>query len=164
MKSFFKREWVLDDYPVSVTQQENSDGDLSVHDWVARVEGWKIVGTGATEADARLDLLSHFEAYKSKNPLPRPGARVPISFAAATELDRHGDFAYEFIEATVGVRPLFLSDESSLSDFDGIVPMQEVHAKILEKFGVDSTDLETESLWKLLDKVVDARASGDEQG
>jgi hypothetical protein len=95
--------------------------------------------------------------YKAKNPLPRPGAREPIEFAETTELDRHGEFAYEFVESMVGVRPFFMSDGSSLADFAGVAPMAEVHANILDRYGIDSTAFETEPLWKLLDAVVAAR-------
>ena len=160
LASFFKREWELDDYPVKTTRQGNPNSDPRVPSWVASIEGWNILGTGDSEADARADLLSHFENYRSKNALPRPGTRVPVSFEASAELDRHGEFAYEFVEAMVGVRPFFMSDESSLSDFEGVTPMSEVHAKILAAYGVDSTGFEAAPLWKLLDAVVAARVGG----
>ena len=157
LASFFKREWVLDDYPVRTTRQSNPNSDPSVPSWVASVEGWTIIGTGDSEVDAQADLLSHFESYRSQNVLPRPGTRVPVSFEASVELDRHGELAYEFVEAMVGVRPFFMSDVSSLSDFEGVTPMSEVHAKILAAYGVDSAGFEADPLWKLLDAVVAAR-------
>ncbi|MBI2399080.1 MAG: hypothetical protein HYV17_14930 [Xanthomonadales bacterium] len=156
LASFFKREWTLDDYPLSFRHQENPDGHPNMPSWIAMIWGMQLMGTGPTKEAARLDLQARFDAYKSERPLPRPGTRAPIQFADTKEIDRHGDFAFDFVERVFGISPFFLSDQSSLSDFDGVIPMEEVHAKILAEFGVQDVS-KTEPLWKLLDRAVAAR-------
>ena len=156
LASFFKREWTLSDYPLRFSHQENPDNDPRMPSWVATIWGMQLVGTGATKDAARIELQARFDAYKSERPLPRPGTRAPIQFADTAQVDRHGDFAFDFVERTVGVRPFFLSDQSSLSDFEGVTPTADVRAKIFEEFGVSEIS-ETEPLWKLLDRAASAR-------
>lgn len=159
LASFFKRSWNLEDYPLVLRQQESLNEGQPVPPWVATIDGWHLTGLGETSDTAIQDLRSRFEAYRAENTLPRPGTKVPLQFAGASELDRHGEFAYEFIEHHVGVRPFFMSDGTTLADFDGVTPMEDVHASIRDRYGVESEPFETEPLWMLLDSVKSARGS-----
>lgn len=153
VSSFVKRSWKFEDYPIVLVNQNDKQAIDGLPNWVARIDGWAICGLGDTQEEAVRDLRSRFDDYRSSRSLPRPGKRIPLEFGKASEIGRHGEFAYEFIETVVGIRPLFMSDGTSLSDFDGETPIEEVRATIKEAYGVDSASYESEPLWKLLDAV-----------
>ncbi len=85
--------------------------------------------------------------------LPRPGTRAPIEFAPGDELSRHGELAYEFVERVVGIRPLFMSDQTSLADFCTSEEAAGVHRKTALLYGIDTRGMFSEPLWKVLDLV-----------
>jgi hypothetical protein len=62
-------------------------------------------------------------------------------------------FAYDFVEAAVGVRPFFMSDQTSLADFCSPDEIDEVHRKIARLYGADTRGMEGQPLWKVLDSI-----------
>ena len=156
MASYRKSQWQLEDYPVRVVRQaEVSTPQLPA--WRAQIIGWWLSGLGGSPEEALANLSANLETQRARKPLPRPGTKPPVEFASASELDRHGEFAYEFIERVVGIRPFFMSDGTHLLDFCGTEEMPEVHRKVALLYGADSRSLEDQPLWRVLDHV---RAAG----
>jgi hypothetical protein len=153
LASFRKRDWQLEDYPVRLRRQDMSPETPAVQPWVAQVLNWWLVGTGATPEAALNDLRDRIEAARNSRDLPRPGSRPPIEFAPATHLGAHGDFAYEFVERVTGIRPMFMSDQTSLHDFASGDEMTEVLRKISLLYNVDAAEHVDAPLWELLDRV-----------
>ncbi|MBK7908287.1 MAG: hypothetical protein IPJ78_17240 [Gemmatimonadetes bacterium] len=151
--SFTKSEWRLEDYPLRLRQQSTGSGG-TVPPWSAQIIGyWQLCGLGESREAAIADLTSRLELVRSRGPLPRPGTKVPVVFAASSELERHGEFAFEFVERVTGIRPLFMSDESSLADFADGEGLEEFRAKIFAEYGRE-VRLELDGpLWRVLDAV-----------
>ena len=149
--SFLKSDWQLEDYPVRVVSQEASTDAEAVPGWRAQIINWWLVGFGNTPAQALEDLRKNLEAARAEGPLPRPGNRPPVEFASSTQLERHGEFAYDFVDRVVGVRPMFMSDGTTLGDFCGDEELEQVHRKIALLFGVDSREMTHDPLWRILD-------------
>jgi hypothetical protein len=153
--SFRKAEWTLDDYPIRLRQQATSVETPAVRAWCAQiVNWWMLAGFGDTPEAALEDLRAHLEAKRSRgDALPRPGTKAPVEFAPGNELGRHGEFAYEFVERVVGIRPHFMSDQTSLADFCTPEEAADVHRKSALLFGIDTRGTFDEPLWKVLDLV-----------
>lgn len=156
--SFRKAEWSLDDYPVRLRQQPTSAETPAVRPWCAQIVNWWLLGFGDTPEDALEDLREHLDAKRARGSLPRPGTKPPIELALADELRRHGEFAYEFVERVVGIRPSFMSDQTSLADFCTSEEAPGVHRKTALLYGIDTRAMIDEPLWKVLDLVQEPTA------
>lgn len=156
--SFRKAEWTLDDYPVRLRHQATSAETPAVRAWCAQiVNWWLMVGFGDTAEAALEDLRARLEAKRARgDTLPRPGTKAPVEFAPGHELDRHGDFAFEFVERVVGFRPLFMSDSTSLADFCTAEEAPDVHRKTALLYGIDTREMFDEPLWRVLDVLQEA--------
>jgi len=152
--SFRKVEWSLEDYPVRLRHQTTSAETPAVRAWCAQiVNWWLLVGFGDTPEGALDDLRERLEATRARGALPRPGTEPPIELVPADELRRHGEFAYEFVERVVGIRPFFMSDQTSLADFCTSEEAPDVHRKTALLYGIDTRGMIDEPLWKVLDLV-----------
>jgi hypothetical protein len=152
LASFRKREWDLEDYPVRVRFQQGK-GPREFTGWVAQIQRWWLAGSGSTPEAALQQLRDNLVAAKREGNHPRPGTRPPIRFASAERLERHGAFAYEFVERVTGICPMFMSDQSSLADFVDGPELKDVTRKISLLYNVDPGDLPQGPLWRLLDKI-----------
>jgi hypothetical protein len=163
LTSFFKRSWDLSDYPIRVREREPQErhGRHADITWSAQVVNWwAMSGHGYSREEALAGLAKNFNAFKSlpKEP-PRPGSRVAFEFATDERIARHGGLVAEFIEQIFGpYQAYFVSDESSLWDFHERDSNDFLHKKILERYGVDVSDIESGSIADILDRIV-ARAS-----
>jgi hypothetical protein len=92
--------------------------------------------------------------------IPRPGTRPPVNFASASNLEAHGDFAYEFVERVAGIRPMFMSDQTSLIDFASGDELTEVLRKVSLLYNLDAADIIDGPLWEVLDKLHTRSLSG----
>ena len=151
--SFRKREWSLGDYPVRLRRQTTSTDMPAAPPWCARIVNWWLVGLGDSPEEALEDLRRNLEVRRAQAPLPRPGSKPPLKMAPTDQIERHGEFAYAFIERLVGVRPFFISDMTSLGDFCDLGKAEDLHRKVALLYRVDVCDLEGEPLWKVLDRV-----------
>jgi len=150
--SFRKAEWTLDDYPIRLRQQATSPETPAVRAWCAQIVNWWVLaGFGDTADGALEDLRKHLETKRARGALPRPGTKAPIEFAPADELSRHGEFAYQFVERVVGIRPLLMSDQTSLADFCTSEEAGDVHRKTALLYGIDTRGMLDDPLWKVLD-------------
>jgi hypothetical protein len=164
MASFRKSDWQLQDYPVKLIRQETSSETPAIAQWRAQVLNWWLVGLGPTPEAALRQLRENLEAAGSEGPLPRPGTRPPLKFASIDRLAAHGDFAYEFVERVTGIRPFFMSDGTSLSDFAAGEDMAEVQRKVALLYNIDATELAEGPLWQLLDKVHPRDGAAEQRG
>jgi hypothetical protein len=158
--SFLKPTWSLNDYPIRVREQREGSDDLPIPRYRAQVIGWwTLSGLGDTKGEAQANLSKAFDAYQSKHAdLPRPGKHVPIEFAETSGIDAHRDTAARFLTEVLGFGPsdpIFISDQSSLLDFDGVIEDNLV-SKVEEVFGVDVSDIEDGNLVKVFARIDDA--------
>src|ERR1700737_3150941 len=160
LRSFFRRPWTLDDYPVIVRRQDPPDDaqttpgvrDVSFQPYVAMVDGMVIAGLGDTPRAARAQLAERFENYRAAHDtLPRPGTQAPITFASSARLEAHGTLRDEFIERILHMEPtqVFVSDGSALSDFPE--DAEEYGRRIMLLYGVDIDGLADDKFATLLD-------------
>ena len=164
--SFRRNEWELSDYPVVIRQQQKTGLDLEYtpplfepQPYLARVlKWWVLTGGGDTPQQAMQDLAMRFDKIKADwrgqgKPLPRPGTEVPIEFAPSEHIHAHPELTEDFIKHVLGLEWAFVSDGSSLSDFHTKEANDEFHAKIMERYGVDVSDIESGNVAEILDRI-----------
>ena len=169
--SYRKHEWDFRDYPVSIRFQKPSlslPSRFTEHRYRALVLGWLIDAGGDSKADALSNLEQEYCRRKrilidSGEPIPRPGTRVPIKFASQTQLYRHAELAEEFIQRVLnpvlGIEDVWITDESSLWNFHFDETSDALFAKIKEVYGVDVSDIESEKLTVIFDRIEANRSS-----
>jgi len=164
--SFRKRDWELSDYPVVIREHEfNPDFSaprFTQHRYVAYIVNWAITGSGNTSDDAVRDLRSKFQSIKHEwklqaRPLPRPGAVVPIEFASQERITVNEKLSEDFIQRVLNLDWAWISDESSLWDFHTDETNALLHAKIMDVYGVDVSDIESAKLSEILERIAAER-------
>ena len=160
LRSFTRRDWTLDDYPISVRRQEMEPGEdaptptATLPAYVAMVDGLFVAGGGDTPEAARANLAENFAEYRESCDTPqRPGTQARVTFASTVRLEAHGTLRNEFIERVLKMDPgfVFVSDESSLRDFpDGV---DEYNRRIMLIYGVDVDQLENCELATIFDAI-----------
>jgi hypothetical protein len=159
--SFTKKDWELDDYPISIKRQEldlNLPARFTQQQYWARVLGWHI-GAGGASRSAALKTLGEQFAERKKDwlsrgkPLPRPGVRVPIEFASQERVNAHAELADDFIHRVLGLGSAWISDESSLWNFHFEENNDALVAKTFEVYGVDISDIESARLWEIFERI-----------
>jgi len=117
-------------------------------------------GSGDTKQEALEKLRKNFDHFKATRPtLPRPGAKVPIEFAARDRVGQHSELAKDFVKRVLGVDWAWISDESSLWDFHGDETNEILTDKILKIYGVDVSDISSGSLADIFDRIRKSRAT-----
>jgi len=165
--SFRKREWELADYPIEIRTQEPDltlrPSRLKLHGFVASIVNWDLTGSGDTRESAIEDLLHNFQSAraarrKDGEPIPRPGAKVPLSFASREHINAHKGLSEDFTRRVLGFPWAFISDESSLWDFHEEETNDALLAKIVEVYGVDVSDIESAKLCEIFERIAQARS------
>jgi hypothetical protein len=165
--SFFKRHWTLDDYPVRVRFQERdlpsfASSRLEPIPWVAQIEGWLLSGHGGSRGEALADLTRRFEEYRAQHSeLPRPGAKVPITFAVTHRISTLQPLADEFLRRIfeLDAADCLITDESSLWDFTFGHSLEPFVERIRQEFGVDVSAVEGANLAEILERIAESRAA-----
>ena len=162
LRSFFKHEWSVEDYPIRVNKFDIQPGapgsrikPVGAHATI--VNWWQMSGVGDTEAAALLDLRANLEAHKATGKrLPRPGTGLPIEFTSSSRVEAHGRLAEDFLRRILGLNlaECFISDESSLWDFHDGGDNTQFYNKILLIYGVDVSDIEGARLCDIFDHLV----------
>ena len=117
-------------------------------------------GNANSRLAALEELRKNFDRYKATKPnLPRPGTKVPIEFAARERVGKHSELAKDFVKRVLDVELAWISDESSLSDFQGDETDESLTDKIHRIYGVDVSDISSGNLADILDRIVDHRAA-----
>lgn len=73
--------------------------------------------------------------------------------ASEEGIQTHSETAEQFIELVLGCEWAFISDESSLYDFESIDEVTNLEEKIKEVFGVDVSDIEDKNLFKIFERI-----------
>lgn len=148
IKSFFKSEWTLEDYPVRYKKWSDDPDDPQR--WDARIiNWWALAGVGGSKSEAYEDLRESFAAAREEfEGLPRPGTGVFPEFASDDELRRYWGVTSRIVSEVLGFDPdsIFISDGTSLWDFtddEGVVTYQ---AQIQKLFGKDISHIEDGNL------------------
>jgi hypothetical protein len=162
--SFLKREWKLQDYPLSIREQEidptYAGTRLKQHRYIAFIVNWGICGAGDTPTEALRALEAVFETAKRKRPrMPRPGTRVPVQFATQERVSAHPELAADFIRRILGLEWAWISDESSLWDFHQEDTNDALHAKIKQGYGVDVSDIQSARLSEILERIAASKCN-----
>jgi hypothetical protein len=151
-KSFFKRDWVLDDYPVRLRHQVADEHhldlgpDYKLVPWDAQIiNWWQMNGGGETRQEAYADLKRNFLEFKATgNSLPRPGTGLPLESAPTTivgDLDEvMAGFEEKILEA-YGIGEVVITDNSSLHDFAPYPSVHDSINRIREVYGIDVSDV-----------------------
>jgi hypothetical protein len=167
--SYRKTQWEMNDYPIVTRQQEFTlelPPRFTQHRYRALVLGWHIDGTGDSKQEALANLETEFLRRRQMRidegePPPRPGTRVPLEFASQARIDHHSKLADDFIRRVLhpvlGIEDVWITDESSLWNFHFDETNDELVAKIREVYGVDVSDIESEKLVDIFDRIEAAR-------
>lgn len=154
--SFLHSDWRLIHYPVRIGN--NGTNPAPESSWIAQILNWPgPAGLGATPEEAWLELekcLKTIREYRS--PMPRPGTRVPIQFAAQNRVKANEQLRDDFIGKILGFKPndpVFVSDLSSLHDFADEEHVAIYRKKILEIYGVDISDLKAALICEILERI-----------
>ena len=120
LASIFKDKWSIDDYPIRVRFQQptglTNASRLKLIPWIADVVNWPAMsGKGNTRQEAVDDIRKNFERFiATKRPLPRPGAAVPVEYAASRRVGQHPELTKDFAQRVLDLEWVWISDESSL--------------------------------------------------
>ena len=155
LRSFFRRNWRFEDYPVVVraqpggTPEPDADGSWTPP-YIAQIDGMWLTGSGATAEAARADLAAKFETYRNENELPRPGTQEPIRFASSERIDSFGTLRDDFIERVLRMPWAFMSDESTLAEFPDL---EDLKRRISLLYGVDVDALADDRIVTILQAI-----------
>jgi len=158
--SYTKSEWDIDDYPIRYKKQTDTKGEYNVGElkqWVVQIiNWWTMTGLGHTKQQAYEHLKSNFKSYLEHNQAPRPGTKVPLSFADTSQIDNLEDVAPDFFEKILDLDyyECFISDESSLTDFGR--DDEETLQKINITYSLGLTDLGDGNIVRLLTLIKDS--------
>jgi hypothetical protein len=147
MLSYQKSEWTLADYPVRV-RANGSSPETNIA-YCAKILNWPgPAGLGPSEAEAYADLAKNLKAIrKNRESMPRPGTHVPIQFAATDRVEKTPGLLDDFNERVLLFTkndPVFISDDSSLSDFGDDAKVKELVQRIKIVYSVDVSDIANE--------------------
>ena len=157
--SYSKTNWDINDYPLRYKKQTDTTEQYNIGElkpWVVQViNWWTMTGLGDTKQEAYEHLKSNFKSYLEYNSAPRPGTRVPLSFADTSEVDGLDDVAPDFFEKILELNyyECFISDESSLADFGS--DDDETLQKINTIYGLALTDFGDGNIVRLLKLIKD---------
>lgn len=151
LTSYLKSDWTLGDYPISIRHFDVTKIPPSPRAQpivcAATIFGWWLSGGGDTRDEALAQLKDHFEKYKKEGPLPRPGTRKPLEFAASNRIGKHQHLVPGFCMTIFGLPSadgVFISDKSTIWDFHSDETNEAMIRKIQEHYHVDVTDLADE--------------------
>jgi hypothetical protein len=158
IRSFFKKNWQLCDYPIRYMPQTPTGSDiperLRALPWRVDIIGWYLAGTGNTREEAYADLESKFAtARENRTSVPRPGRSVPIAFASAERISVHPDLRDHFINEVLAHEWAFLSDESSLWDFHEEADNTALLRKIGVVYGVDVSHISSANIAEIFEEI-----------
>ena len=150
LMSFTKSDWKIEDYPLRYKYQGGGEvGGKKVPNWCVQVINWYVLsGLGETKDEALNDLRIAFEYKKEKGNLPRPGTKVPIEFAPCIRIKEHEEIVRELIQNVLGINydQCFVSDESTLGDFQNEEVKLETIEEIKKAFNVDISKLNSSNI------------------
>lgn len=121
--SFAKKTWEIDDYPLRYKNQSTANKQFDIDEIkpcvVQVINWWTMTGLGNSKKEAYENLKINFKKYLQYNTAPRPGTKVPLSFADTSNIKELEQIAVDFFIKILDTDyyECFISDESSLFDF-----------------------------------------------
>ena len=162
-RSFFKSRsrWELSDYPIRIRHVDTAlepGGRLGPpFTWSAQIiNWWTMSGHGYSVDEAMQSLAANFARRAGEpDPLPRPGTKVPLTFASDDRVRQHEALAADFFDRILGLRyeECFISDQSSLWNFHEEESNDFLFKKVLDVYGVDISDLELAILADIFERI-----------
>lgn len=159
--SHTKTKWNIDDYPIRYRKQEGEPGLYNIGEikpWIAQIiNWWALAGVGDTKEEAYQDLKNNFHNYLKDNKAPRPGTKVPLTFAESTEIDKLEDIAVDFFEKILDFNyyDCFITDGSTLTEF-GMYD-DETLEKINFTYSINLTELGDGNILRILTLIKDRK-------
>ena len=160
--SILKSDWGLEDYPVAITKlgldpTYNGTPRKRLR-YAASIIYWGLAGGGDSKEAALQALRRAFKTAKDERraegkPLPRPGTRVPAEFGSQERINAHSELTDDFIRRVLELEWAWISDESTLRDFNSQTTNDALIAKIEALYGVDVSDIESAKLHKILERI-----------
>jgi hypothetical protein len=162
--SFFKRDWILSDYPVNYVHHDLPEDipqstKLRPIRWHVGIPNWlRMTGYGDTKDEAYADLEEKFYEFKRQgNQLPRPGTKVPIKieFAPRVQVNSYDEIARDFFDKISGMnyQNVLITDASSLWDFPFGENEDELVDKIREVYNIDISNIEDGNLVRIFEMI-----------
>ena len=162
--SFFKSDWVFDDYPLLTVYEQRQF--TSGKQWYANLENWNgMIVNGKTKEEAIQRLKDYFIRYKcASKKLPRPGTKVRIKIASSQEIYKYKDIQTEFLNNILtkdifGTTLIVTSDLSTLQGYCGFSLIgkdnfkYEVIKRTKQRYGIDISDLFDGPLYKIFERI-----------
>ncbi|MDQ2840238.1 MAG: hypothetical protein M3Y72_04200 [Acidobacteriota bacterium] len=162
--SFRKSDWEFSDYPVGIAVQEGNPAQTAprfkLQPYRAYIINWTVIGLGDTPEEAKFNLAQNFENIKAQGlELTRPGRTRPIVLASQEKVSKDEALSEDFIQRVLGLDWAWISDESSLWDFQAEETNDLFYAKIREIYGVDVSDIESAKLWAIFERIENSEQS-----
>ena len=166
LASFFKSDWTLRDYPLRYRHQEaepiefDPGPEHTLIPWTVQIiNWWQMAGNGNSRMEAYADMEQKFLERKAQNDgLPRPGTGAPLEWADSTEVQRFSEIAEDFFQKVLGFEDdesPWISDESSLYDFELILSIAEMVEKTREVYGLDISDVKDLNIAGILARIAE---------
>jgi hypothetical protein len=168
--SFRKNDWGLDDYPIAIRKEDDNRDPyftaprFTQHKYVAHILNAALTGGGDTPLAARDGLKQSFEIVRNSRleegkSLVRPGRSWPVEFASQTHVNENEALSEDFIHRVLDLEWAWVSDESSLWDFHTDIDNTRLHAKIMEIYGVDVSDIQSGRLTEIFERIAHSRTT-----
>lgn len=141
-----------------LADDEALNGGRGIPRYTIDIVNWWLSGTGETVEEARADLEERFRKAKAEKasvgePLPRPGSRVPITFAENETVRLYPELSQDFVHRVLQLDWAWISDESSLWDFHADEGNDVLLAKIKNVYGVDVSDIQSAKLTEIFERI-----------
>ncbi|NYF51640.1 hypothetical protein [Tunturiibacter gelidoferens] len=122
-----------------------------------------ITGSGDTPSAAKEKLKESFGTVRNRRledgkPLVRPGRSWPVEFASQEQVNEYEALSEDFIHRVLDLDWAWISDQSSLWDFNEEGDNSRLNAKIMEVYGVDVSDIQSGRLVAIFERIVQSRS------
>jgi hypothetical protein len=163
LASFFKSEWTLSDYPLTVRElkanvQLPPGSRFKVVRCTAQILGWPSVhGHGDTREEAMQALANRFEKRIAAAKPPRPGTECfDITFASSDRLDQVEYLAPMFFALVIhgDYNHCTITDGSALYHFASDESKEALYFdRIEEIYGLDVRDITSGNIVEILERI-----------
>jgi hypothetical protein len=157
IKSYFKSDWKLEDYPVVYRLQKAEDlrNPGRFKKCQAEIINWYYLkGLGDTKSEAYIDLKNKFDNYKKDNILPRPGVKISIKIDPFENVSKYEEIAEEFFKNILDLnfREYLITDASCLGHFT-LEKLEDFNKKINEYYELKIKNSDDLLLWELFELI-----------